>query len=99
MAGRLGVQRLILETDSQAVVNMWRSLASFRAEISPVLVEIKGLSRNFMVLFYLCFVSRHCNGAAHLCAKQVPDALKRCEWLSEAPSFMHDSVLRDRNPD
>lgn len=63
LAIQIGMHRLLLETDRFSIVDMWKNLFGHRSEISLILSEIKGLSRNFSE-YDFCFVRRLGNAAA-----------------------------------
>ena len=75
-----GVQRLILETDCQVLVNLWKHPSRHNSEVGPLLQKIDDLSRGF-VNFSFVFSSRTCNKLAHECAKLVSRDRSVEEWL------------------
>jgi hypothetical protein len=76
---------VILELDNLSLVNFLRSTAGERSMIAGVWHEIKDLSRWFSC-FYISFVNREGNEAAHFCAKLASQASPVCEWLEAFPS-------------
>lgn len=67
-----GIQRIVLESDSQVLTKMWQEDNFSRSQVASILGEIKEICRVFT-----CFsqsVHRTANVAAHLCAKHGANA-------------------------
>ena len=64
------VPLLILETDSQEFVKLWKEGANQRSRIASIIRETRELSSS-LVDFFVTFTSRACNRVAHVLAKQV----------------------------
>ena len=92
-----GVQRLILETDSQEFVKLWKEGANQRSQIASIIRETREISSSF-VEFSVMFTSRSCNRVAHVLAKQVSSDNKLGEWQL-APTCVDHLVTSDCNPD
>jgi ribonuclease HI len=81
-----GVQRLQLETDCKAVVNLWEKRQHQNSEVGPLLQQIEALSRS-LVDFSFIYSSRSCNMLAHECAKLVSRNNPVEEWLVPPPGL------------
>lgn len=64
------VPLLILETDSQEFVKLWKEGANQCSKIASIIRETRELSSS-LVDFFVTFTSRACNRVAHVLAKQV----------------------------
>ena len=92
-----GVQRLILETDSQEFVKLWKEGANQRSRIASIIRETRELSSSF-VDFSVTFTSRACNRVAHVLAKQVSGDNRLGEWQL-APTCVVHLLASYCNPD
>lgn len=90
-----GVQKLMLETDCQVLVNLWSGRACQKSEIDSLLKQMDGLSRSFEAL-ELMFISRNCNILAHECARLVSRDNQVEEWHI-TPLGVRDIVDSDCN--
>jgi len=70
LVGARGVQCLILETDSQEFVKLWKEGANQRSRIASIIRETREISSSF-VDFSVVSTCRSCNRVAHVLAKQV----------------------------
>lgn len=91
-----GVRKLHLETDCQALVNLWMNRNNQKSEIAPLLQQMEELSRSFED-FRLSFISRVCNKVAHECACMVSPDILVVEWLI-TPPVLRDIINADCNP-
>jgi len=73
------VSLLILETDSQEFVKLWKEGANQRSRIASIIRQTRELSSSF-VYFSVTFTSRACNRVAHVLAKQVSGDNRLGEW-------------------
>lgn len=89
------MQQIIMESDSKQLVDLWNESLLTRSEVTPILAEIRELSRSFLN-FSLCHVKRQCNIVAHLCAKKASSNPSWCMWR-DIPNFMREALLRDCN--
>ena len=92
-----GVRRLIVETDSQEFVKLWKEGANQRSQIASIIRETREISSSF-VEFSVMFTSRSCNRVAHVLAKQVSSDNRLGEWQL-APTCVDHLVTSDCNPD
>lgn len=94
-----GIQRLVLETDSQELVKIWEmtKCSEVRSCISPIIRDIRELSAVFLD-FSLVYTNRSCNQVAHVLDRQVSDDNRMGEWHSSAPSCISHLSTEDCNP-
>lgn len=95
LAIRVGVQKIILKTDGNQLVDLFSEGARTRSDVTPVIEEIRELSKSFRE-FVFRFVNRRYNIVAHFCAKQVSGNSSWCMWL-ETSNFMNEVLIRDCN--
>lgn len=88
---------MIIESDAEIVVNMWKAAAYERSEIVAILHDIQELRANFEY-FNIVFATRDAIILAHLCAKQAIANRRRCLWINYSPNFLVDCILHDCNP-
>ena len=91
------VSLLILETDSQEFVKLWKEGANQRSRIASIIRETRELSSSF-VNFYVTFTNRARNRVAHVLAKQVLCDNRLGEWQL-APTCVVHMLALDCNPD
>jgi ribonuclease HI len=91
-----GYSSIVLETDSQELLNLWHMRDEQRSEIMGTLQRIKELCER-AVKFSFVHVPRHCNAAAHLCAKQPSSTRVSCVWLGDPPNFIVSCLQQDCN--
>jgi hypothetical protein len=65
-------EHIIVETDSQVLVSLWRDRDKHRSEVGVIMDEVAALASAF-TSFRVVFTKRLVNFAAHLCAKQSLD--------------------------
>jgi hypothetical protein len=92
----LNMQRILVETDCQELVKLWKSRTENRAAILPVLKHIQELSEAFSS-FDLCFVRRTANVAAHITAKKASPMYSNCTWPLQVPVFLASCIQHDSN--
>ncbi|GMJ09472.1 hypothetical protein HRI_004616400 [Hibiscus trionum] len=80
----LGFRRVIVEGDSLTVMKKVNGTAHDRSIISPIVQEIKELSKKFESIQFR-FTYREANGVAHLLAKLGGDMPSPSYWIEEAP--------------
>ena len=97
LACDIGLSKVIVESDAQEVVKLWRDRNQNRSVIAPILQEIEELSGSLQS-FQLNFVGREANEGAHLCAKQATSTRRRCLWINYVPSFLVVCLQNDCNP-
>jgi ribonuclease HI len=91
-----GVEKLILETDSQVFLKLWKEDINLRSEIAPIISEIRLISSCFNS-FLVVSVNRSCNQVAHTLAKQVSSESRMGEW-QQAPTYIAHLLAEDCNP-
>jgi ribonuclease HI len=98
LARQRGYHRIILESDSQTLVNMMRDGADYgRSVVFGLWQELQELGRSFVSLNF-SFVRRDGNRAAHLCAT-LPSVLEpELVWATCFPSNLMDLTRSDCNP-
>lgn len=89
---------VIVESDSQALINLWNSCVSHHSEILAIFGEIQVLSKSFSY-FKLVYVRCRVNLATHICAKQASVAIPLSAWLNETPYFLVQCIEHDCNLD
>ena len=92
-----GLRDVVVETDAQQPVNLWKSSTYERSEVAAVLLDERELTGNFQS-FSLNFVPREANELAHLCAKQCSSVRRRCFWVNYIPTFLDACIKKDCNP-
>jgi ribonuclease HI len=97
---RLAVERgykyVIIESDSQLVVNLCNGGNHNRSEIMAICQEVREIGRAFSG-FSIIFVGREANLAAHLCANQTSVDGRRCMWINYNLGFLTDTLRSDCN--
>jgi ribonuclease HI len=96
LARSKGVSRLILETDSQEFVKLWKDSTTQRSRIVSIIRETREISLCFAD-FSIFYISRSCNRVAHTLAKQVSDDNRLGEWQL-APACVDHLLTHDCNP-
>ena len=91
------VPLLILETDSQEFVKLWKEGANQRSRIASIIRETRELSSS-LVDFFVIFTSRACNRVALVLAKQVSGDDRLGEWQLASTCVVH-MLASDCNPD
>jgi ribonuclease HI len=88
-----GIQEgVIVETDSQQFVSLWRSRKGTRSEIGAILHEVEEVAATFRS-FTVTHVRRSANVAAHTCARNTSPASLASVWVQQPPSFLQASLL------
>lgn len=68
LACDIGLAHVILGSDAQEVLKLWRDRSQGQSEIPPILHEIVELSGN-SESFQIAFVGNDANEGTHFCAK------------------------------
>ena len=89
-----GFPKLVMETDSLEIVNLWNTEQNNRSVVAPILLEIRELASVFMS-FCIQHVSRAANQIAHLCAKSACTLSETSSWMNSPPDFLVASLLAD----
>jgi ribonuclease HI len=84
---------VIIETDSQELVSLWRSRKEGRSEVAAILQDVQDISTNFSS-FTVKHICRTANAAAHTCASNSPSGSVSV-WVSQPPSFLQACLLND----
>jgi ribonuclease HI len=90
LARELGLQRVILETDSLEV-HLWKKQDAQRSIVEPILREIEEIRLAFLD-FSFCYVNRKCNEIAHVLAKQVTSTHCMETW-HVTPACVSDLIM------
>jgi hypothetical protein len=93
LARRVGVQKVMLETDCLELINLWFKRDTQRSIIDPLLKEIDAIRLAFQE-FSFCYINRSCNKVAHILAKQVSDT-HRLEMWYVTPECVSDLVMSE----
>jgi hypothetical protein len=86
VAKDMGVRRIVVETDSKLVADMWQSRSTNRLEIKPILCDVESRSLNFFS-FSLVHVYHEANLTAHARAKEASDFQQNL-WMDVTPNFL-----------
>lgn len=97
LACDMGLQHVIIESDAQAVVQLWKNQGGGRSEIAGILQEIDDISKVFQS-FTVSFIGRGANELAHLCAARVSSDRRRCLWINYIPFFLASCLQNVCNP-
>ena len=84
LARACGHEKVVLEVDNLALVNLLRFEAGERSPIAGLWHEIRELGREF-VQFHISFVNREGNEAAHFCAKLTSESNRANFWAEAFP--------------
>jgi ribonuclease HI len=87
---------IIVETDSQELVSLWRSRKEARSEIATILHDVQEMAAAFSS-FTVSHVRRSANCAAHICARNISSSSVVAVWVQQPPSFLQASLLVDCN--
>jgi ribonuclease HI len=86
---------IVLETDSQELVALWKNREKRRSEIKAIFDDVEGMISN-LTSFQVVHTKRTANFAAHLCAQHAFSFLASFVW-AEAPSFLQPCLQFDCN--
>jgi ribonuclease HI len=95
-ARAVGVEKLMMESDSLTLTKMWSSGIYLRSEVAPILGEIREISKVF-ASFSFSFTHRTANVAAHMCARKASEIRQGRSWLAMCPDFLCNCVNKDCN--
>lgn len=97
LAQEIGLNRVILEVDSQELVNMLKNLTSFRSSIGGLCFDISELGRSFSE-FDVKWVRREANMVAHVCAATVSALERSFFWIDFVPDWLVSLAAADCTP-
>jgi ribonuclease HI len=86
LLGPLPQQKVILETDSLELVNLWRGYEDYRSEVHPILQDVQVMSSIFSS-FLVRHIKQSGNAAAHTCARNASCNLA-IVWEGTPPRFL-----------
>jgi hypothetical protein len=92
-----GYEKVVLEVDNLALVNLLRSATGDQSDIAGLWHEISDLSNSFNS-FLVSFVNREGNEAAHFCAKLSSESLRELFWADAFPLELLGIAEADCNP-
>lgn len=90
----MGIDRVVVESDSQLLMQYLSSSTPPISNIGSVLSDIKKISLQFRAILY-SFVSKETNKVAHRLAKFGVSLNSPRRWLEYAPSFIVDVIVED----
>ena len=90
----LDQSHVIVETDSQVLVELWKSRNKHRSEILTIMADIQELTLNLTSLS-LVFVRHPANLGAHL---RASPSTAHNVWFSPAPDFLLQCLQSDCDP-
>ncbi|KAK8713760.1 hypothetical protein V6N13_148970 [Hibiscus sabdariffa] len=93
----LGFRSVQIEGDSLSVIKKLSSAMTDKSVISPILVDIKALSKAFDIITF-SFLSREGNAVAHELARAGLQYSEPRYWIEEAPATVERLAQRDRPP-
>jgi hypothetical protein len=96
LACGMGLQHVIIESDAQTVVQLWKNQGGGRSEIAGILHEIDDTSKVFQS-FTVRYIGREANQLAHLCAARASSVRRRCLWINYTPLFLASCLQTDCN--
>ncbi|KAK8656319.1 hypothetical protein V6N13_098273 [Hibiscus sabdariffa] len=91
----LGFTRVVIEGDSLTVIKKCQSENIDASLISPLIVDIKEVSKVFVSVSY-GFVHREANGAAHVLAQEGKMYSSPMYWMEETPPNTTLAADKDR---
>ncbi|XP_058195036.1 uncharacterized protein LOC131311559 [Rhododendron vialii] len=90
----LGLRNVLIEGDSQAVINMINGLAVVNQEVKIIIDGIKVLSRYFASCIF-SYRHRSSNSVVHLLASKGLIGLGYSRWTESPPIWLLDPMSRD----
>ncbi|KAK8576343.1 hypothetical protein V6N13_090816 [Hibiscus sabdariffa] len=93
----LGFRSVQIEGDSLSLIKKLSSAMADKSVISPILLDIKALSKAFDIITF-SFVSREGNKVAHELARARLQYSEPRYWIEEAPTTVERLAQRDRPP-
>jgi ribonuclease HI len=94
-AARLGIPKVIIQTDCLSLERVWREEVQVRIEGAHIISEMKGLCSSFQEV-KLLFLGRDANKAAHMCAKEALSVVDFVRF-DVIPGFLADVIQSDCN--
>ncbi|KAK9020488.1 hypothetical protein V6N11_010512 [Hibiscus sabdariffa] len=91
----LGFWRVIIEGDSLTIIKKINSDRTDRSPISPIVHDIKVLSRDFRSISFT-FVRREINNTTHVLARECRSCPTPCYWLEETPEATTSASKMDQ---
>ncbi|KAE8808644.1 hypothetical protein D1007_14715 [Hordeum vulgare] len=93
MASEVGVQKIIVESDCQDVIDTMLLDGNSLGPAAAVYEECSFLAKNF-VLIQFAFCPREANVVAHTLARFV-EPTRTIKWMEEPPGFLIDTLAND----
>ena len=88
------LQQVVMASDCFSVIKKIRSKVYDRSNVGVIVQDVKNLiCENPSVT--LTYVSRRCNKAAHVLAKQA-DVFKDVVWFNESPEIIRNIICNER---
>ena len=92
----LSLGRMVIESDSQVVVNSLRNLGLTQSCVQKV-IEGTRLGLHWFATWEVSHTHRGCNVAAHILARHAK-VVRDCDiWVEDTPPMIVDQVLNDVN--
>lgn len=95
MCSHLSIQNIILESDSQLVVNELECVARSLSFLGNIFFDIQPLMANFQH-YEIVFFYRRCNRVAHSLARFVWNVEKIILWYGDVPKFLLQTTWFDK---
>ena len=88
------LQQVVVASDCLSVIKKIKSKVHDRSHVAVIIQDVRNLiSENPSVTF--TYVSRWCNEAAHVIAKQA-DVFKDVIWFNEPPEIIRNIICNER---
>ena len=94
LAWDLGLKRIIIESDSQTVVNAIRDQSVVLSSIQHVIEGI-GVDLRWFDAWKVSHICRETNSAAHILARNAKSVLDRVIWVEDTPPIVSAQVQHD----
>ena len=94
LARDLGLRQVVLEGDAKAVTDVLRGCCSPPLSIKMITDGIMGQKHNALA-WEVCWVSRNCNRAAHLLARNAQFVKESIVWVEDIPPCIEFQVSKD----
>ena len=94
LAWDLGLKRIIIESDSQTVVNAIRDQSVVLSSIQHVIEGI-GVDLRWFDAWKVSQICRETNSAAHILARNAKPVLDRVIWVEDTPPIVSAQVQHD----
>ncbi|CAM0954444.1 unnamed protein product [Alopecurus aequalis] len=87
---------VVLETDCQSLIELWKTREKNRSEVLSVLNDIQDISKEF-TSFSFTYIGRAANLVAHRLAKQTSVARPESTWVHQAPTCITACIQHDNS--